>query len=181
MAAEPSIELRLPVDAYATLVLATHGARSWAAELFDAVAVAHREATGDPHALSDLEVAFLPDPDAYDPGPGQVVTEDEAGPARVRLHAAIDIEGRHLHCASLRAAVVEALAARFNATRVAVSAPPWPAGPAEPFFLSPPAPAANASHPPHHPTVPTTLPSTQRPSRQPPRDHPPPEPQQAPD
>ncbi|MGH9283864.1 MAG: hypothetical protein ACRD0S_13120 [Acidimicrobiales bacterium] len=146
MAAERPIELRLPVDAgeaplgyhdhdghlaveialagggYATVVVATDGARTWAAELFDAVAVAHREATGDPHALSDLEIAFLPDPDAYDPGPGLVVTEDEAGPARVRFHVALDIEGRHLHCASLRAALVESLAARFNTTRVAVSA-----------------------------------------------------------
>ena len=107
-----SCELQLPLDR----------AREWAGELFDAIAVAHREATGDPHALSDLEIAYLPDPDAYQPGPGLVVTEDEAGPARVRLHVAIDIEGRHLHCASLRAAVVEALAARLNTTRVAVSA-----------------------------------------------------------
>ena len=107
-----SCELQLPLDR----------ARAWAAELFDAIAVAHREATGDPHALSALEIAFLPDPGAYDPGPGLVVEEDEAGPARVRLHVALDIEGRHLHCASLRAAVVEALAAGFNTTRVAVSA-----------------------------------------------------------
>ncbi|MGH9150145.1 MAG: hypothetical protein ACRD0D_02260 [Acidimicrobiales bacterium] len=107
-----SCELQLPLAR----------ARQWAAELFDAIAVAHREATGDPHALSDLEVAFLPDPGVYQPGPGLVVEGDEAGPARVRLHVAIDVEGRHLHCASLRAAVVEALAARFNTTRVAVSA-----------------------------------------------------------
>ncbi|MGH9282683.1 MAG: hypothetical protein ACRD0S_07070 [Acidimicrobiales bacterium] len=107
-----SCELQLPLAR----------ARQWAAELFDAIAVAHREATGDPHALSDLEVAFLPDPGAYQPGPGLVVEGDEAGPARVRLHVAIDVEGRHLHCASLRAAVVEVLAARFNTTRVAVSA-----------------------------------------------------------
>ncbi|MGH9281940.1 MAG: hypothetical protein ACRD0S_03275 [Acidimicrobiales bacterium] len=146
MAAEPLIELRLPIDAaeaplgyedhdgtlaveialagggYATLLVPTDAARCWAGALFDAVAVAHREATGDPHALSDLEIAFLPDAGAYDPGPGLVVSEDETGPARVRLHVAIDIEGRHLDCASLRAALVEALTARFNTTRVAVSA-----------------------------------------------------------
>jgi hypothetical protein len=107
-----SCELELPLDR----------AREWAAELFDAIAVAHREATGDPHALSDLEIAFLPDAGAYDPGPGLVVTEDEAGPAQVRFHVALDVEGRHLHCASLRAAVIETLAGRFNTTHVAVSA-----------------------------------------------------------
>lgn len=146
MAAERLIELRLPLDAaeaplgyedhdgtlavevalagggYATLLLATDAARSWAGALFDAVAVAHREATGDPHALSDLEIAFLPDATAYDPGPGVVVVgADDASLARVRFHVALEIEGRCLSTATLRAAVVEALTARFNTTRVAVS------------------------------------------------------------
>lgn len=44
-------------------------AREWAGELFGAVSVAYREATGDPHALSDQELALLPPADAYDPAP----------------------------------------------------------------------------------------------------------------
>lgn len=118
-----AVEVALAGGGWATLVLPTERARAFAGELFDAVAVAHREATGDRHALSDLEVAFLPDPDAYDPGPGLVVVgDDDATPARVRFHVAIDIDGLCLATASLRAAIVEALTARFNATRVAVSA-----------------------------------------------------------
>ncbi len=34
-------------------------ARLWAAELFSAVSIAYREATWDPHALSDEEIASL--------------------------------------------------------------------------------------------------------------------------
>lgn len=106
----------------ATLVVPIADARSWAGALFDAVAVAHRESTGDPHALSDYELASMPHPDAYDPGPGVVVVGvDDATPARVRFHIAVDIDGHCLATASLRAAVVEALTARFNTTRVAVS------------------------------------------------------------
>ena len=147
MAAEPLIELRLPIDAaeaplgypdadgtlavevalagggYASLLVTTGVARCWAGALFDAVATAHREATGDPHALSELEIAFLPDAGAYDPGPGVVVVgADDASLARVRFHVVLDIEGRCLSTASLRAALVETLTARFNTTRVAVSA-----------------------------------------------------------
>lgn len=70
----------------ATLTLPINQARSWAAELFSAVSVAYREATGDPHALADYELASLPDPDAYDPGPGRLVEGDDEHPTRVRFH-----------------------------------------------------------------------------------------------
>jgi hypothetical protein len=46
----------------ATLVVPVADARSWAGELFSAISVAYREATGDPHALSDFELASLGDP-----------------------------------------------------------------------------------------------------------------------
>jgi hypothetical protein len=53
----------------------TTTARSWAGELYEAVSVAHREATGDPHALTDLELSSL-----------------QEHPARIRFHLALDIE-----------------------------------------------------------------------------------------
>jgi hypothetical protein len=107
----------------ATLVLPIDAARSWAGEMFSAVAVAYREATGDPHALSDYELASLGDPDAYDPGPGVlVVGDDDATPACVRFHLAVDIRGHCLSTADLRAALVEHVAGRFNIAHVAVSA-----------------------------------------------------------
>jgi hypothetical protein len=107
----------------ATLVLPIGEARSWAGELFGAVSVAYREATGDPHALTDFELASLGDPNAYDPGPGVlVVGEDNDTPARVRFHIAVDIAGHCLSTPDLRAALVEHVAGRFNAAHVAVSA-----------------------------------------------------------
>jgi hypothetical protein len=107
----------------ATLVLPIVDARWWAGELFNAVSVAYREATGDPHALTDYELASLGDPDGYDPGPGMlVVGVDDDTPARVRLHIAVDIAGRCLSTAELRAALVEHLGERFNLAHVAVSA-----------------------------------------------------------
>jgi hypothetical protein len=150
--AEPTtVELRFPVDAgepplaypgaargdrpvdqlevelagpglLATLVLPIGDARSWAGELFTAVAVAYREATGDPYALTDFELATLPPADAYDPGPGVLVHgEDDDTPARVRFHVAVDISGHCLSTADLRAALVEHLASRFNVTHIGVS------------------------------------------------------------
>lgn len=105
-------ELQVPLDRV----------REWAGDLYAAVSVAYREATGDPHALSDEELAMLPPADAYDPGPGPLVTEDEHGPAVVRFHVAVDVQARCLDVPALRAALVEALAGRFNTIRVAVSA-----------------------------------------------------------
>jgi hypothetical protein len=106
----------------ATLVVPIGTARAWAGELFSSVAVAYREATGDPHALTDQELAQLGDPDAYDPGPGVLARgDDDDTPARVRFHIALDIRGHCLSTPDLRAAIVEHLAGRFNVAHVAVS------------------------------------------------------------
>ena len=116
-----AIEVMLAGGGYANLILPAAGARAWAGELFAAVTVAHREATGDLHALTDAELAELGDPNAYDPGPGVLVQGDDTAPARVRFHVALDIEGRCLSTAALRAAVVEALG-RLNTAHITVSA-----------------------------------------------------------
>jgi hypothetical protein len=116
-----ALELSSP-GLVATLVVPTTTARSWAGELYEAVSVAYREATGDPHALTDLELSSLPAADAYDPGPGLLVQGDEEHPARVRFHVALDIEGICLSTAELRAGLVEALSKRFNTARAVVSA-----------------------------------------------------------
>ncbi len=105
----------------ATLVVPVGLARSWAGELFAAVSVAYREATGDPHALTDFELASLPAADGYDPGPGLLVQGDDDRPARVRFHLSVDIDGLCLSTADLRAGLVEALTERFNVARVAIS------------------------------------------------------------
>jgi hypothetical protein len=105
----------------ATLVVPLRDARAWAGELFGAVAVAYREATGDPHALTDFELAELGNLDAYDPGPGVLVQGDDDAPARVRFHVAIDICGACLSTADLRAGIVEHLAGRFHVAHVGVS------------------------------------------------------------
>jgi len=105
----------------ATLVLPVGQARTWAGELFAAVAVAYREATGDPHALTDFELANLPAADGYDPGPGRLVEGDDDSPARVRFHLAVDIDGLCLSTTALRAGLVDALTGRFNVTRIGVS------------------------------------------------------------
>lgn len=105
----------------ATLVVPTAQAREWAAELFAAVSVAYREITGDPHALTDDELATLPAADDYNPGAGVMLAGDESAPARARFHVLVDIEAEFLSTGGLRAAIVEALTERFNTTRVAVS------------------------------------------------------------
>jgi hypothetical protein len=104
------------------LVLAVDQARSWAGEVFAAISAAYREATGDPHALSDAELATLPPADAYGPGPGAHFCGDDHGPAVVRFHIAIDVQGECLDAGPIRAGLVEHLTERFNTTRVAVSA-----------------------------------------------------------
>ena len=106
----------------ATLIVPIGQARGWAADLFGAVSVAYREATGDPHALTNTELAALPPADRYQPGPGLLVVGDDTTPARVRFHIVLDVEGHCLDSASLRAAIVETLTTRFNSTRLAVSA-----------------------------------------------------------
>jgi len=125
---DPGVAEQLEVEVagpglFATLILPIGEARSWAGELFGAVSVAYREATGDPHALTDFELASLGDPDGYDPGPGLlVVGQDDNTPARVRFHVAVDIAGHCLSTADLRAALVEALGEQFNLAHIAVSA-----------------------------------------------------------
>ena len=115
------VELALAGGGYANLVLPIDGARAWAGELFGAVTVAHREATGDPHALTDLELAELGDPNAYEPASTLALAGTEAEPARMRFVIALTIEGQFLHDADLRAAIVENLLGRFNTVHVAVS------------------------------------------------------------
>lgn len=56
----------------AVIVVPLAEARSWAADVYAAVTIAYREATGDPQALSDHELASMPDP-------GRVVFHSLAG------------------------------------------------------------------------------------------------------
>lgn len=146
-AANLTIELRLPIDVgeeplgyddhdgclavevllagggYLTLVLPAEGARAWAGELFGAVTIAHREATGDPHALTDLELADLGDPEGYDPEPGLFLRGGSDGqPARLQFHVLVDVQGQVLSAGHLRAAIVACLTENLNAAHVAVTA-----------------------------------------------------------
>lgn len=77
-----------PVEAVIVVPLAE--ARSWAADVYAAVTIAYREATGDPQALSDYELATMPDP-------GRVVFHSLAGqwhqpdPEVLRLRAELGL------------------------------------------------------------------------------------------
>lgn len=117
-----SLEVALSGGGYASLVLPTGDARRWAGEAFAAISVAYREATGDPHALSEEELAALPPADAYAPGPGLYLCAEGEGPALMRFHVAVDVEGECLDEGRLRAALVDELTERFNLARVGVSA-----------------------------------------------------------
>ena len=121
-ATDLAVEMAGPAGLLATLVLPIEAAREWAAELFSAVSVAYREATGDPHALTDLELQSLPPANKYSPGAGLIVHGNDDSPARARFHIDVEIEAEFLSTAGLRAALVEAISERFNTTRVAVSA-----------------------------------------------------------
>jgi hypothetical protein len=121
-ATDLAVEMAGPAGLLATLVLPIDAAREWAAELFAAVSVAYREVTGDPHALSDFELASLPPANTYEPGPGLILHGDEREPARASFHIEVEIEAEFLSTGGLRAALVEALTERFNTTRGAVSA-----------------------------------------------------------
>lgn len=139
-----AIELRLPVDAdemplgyddpdglavemllagggYTTLVLPLDTARQWAGHLYGAVAVAYREATGDPHALSDDELANLPDPTRYQPAQTLGLHGTPTQPARMRFTIAVTIQSQVLSDSQLRAALADRLTGRFNIITVAVS------------------------------------------------------------
>jgi hypothetical protein len=119
---EVDVEL-IAHGALVTMTLPLDGARAWAGELFAAVSVAYREATGDPHTLTDDELSALPDSEGYDPGPGVLVRAGaEDAPALVRFHVAVDIQGACLSTPDLRAALVDHLGDRFNVSHVAVSA-----------------------------------------------------------
>lgn len=115
------IETSLAHDGLLELTLPLDDAREWAAELFSAVTIAHRDATGDPHASTDQELAGLTDPHAYEPDMTLHLIGTDEHPARMRFTIAIDITGLSLSDGPLRAALVEALATRFNTTHIAVS------------------------------------------------------------
>jgi hypothetical protein len=104
----------------ATLVLPLDKARQWAGELFAALSLAYREATGDPHALCEDEIAGLTTV-GYDPPPGVHVAGDERAPARVRFAVSFDVCGLSLSTGRLRAAIVRALQESFWTDHVAVS------------------------------------------------------------
>jgi hypothetical protein len=82
------IELRItppgsPVEA--VIVVPLEEARVWAADVYAAVTIAHRDHTGDPTALTDDDLAALPDP-------GRVVVERLAD----RWHPDHDLHGDDL-------------------------------------------------------------------------------------
>jgi hypothetical protein len=120
-ATDLAVEMAGPAGLLATLVLPIGQAREWAGELFTAVSVAYREVTGDPHALTDHELAALAPVDEYNPGPGLIVHGNDDSPARAQFHIDVEIEAEFLSTGGLRAALVEAISERFNTTKVAVS------------------------------------------------------------
>jgi hypothetical protein len=115
-----ALEVALSGGGYASLVLATADARRWAGEVFAAVSAAYREATGDPHALSEEELACLPPAEAYRPGPALHVCGEGEAPAILRFHLVVDISGECLDAGALRAGIVEEISARFNVTRAGI-------------------------------------------------------------
>jgi hypothetical protein len=121
-ATDLAVEMAGPAGLLATLILPIEAAREWAGDLFTAVSVAYREVTGDPHALTDHELANLAPADEYYPGPGLIVHGNEHQPARARFHIDVEIQAEFLSTAGLRAALVEAITERFNTTRIGVSA-----------------------------------------------------------
>jgi hypothetical protein len=100
-ATDLAVEMAGPAGLLATLVLPIGTAREWAAELFAAVSVAYREATGDPHALTDFELASLPPADEYNPGAGLIVHGNETESARARFHIDVEIEAEFLSTGGL--------------------------------------------------------------------------------
>jgi hypothetical protein len=76
--------------------------------------------TGDPHALSDEEIAGLARV-GYDPPLGPHVSGDECSPARVRFTVSFDVLGISLSTGRLRAAIVTALQENFQTDHICVS------------------------------------------------------------
>ena len=94
VANEREVEVRVtqPDSAVeAVIVVPLAEARSWAADVYAAVTIAYREHTGDPAALSDWELAAMPDP-------GRVVFESladrwhQADPEVLRLRAELGLD-----------------------------------------------------------------------------------------
>lgn len=103
-----------------TLELPIEDARAWSAEVFGVVSRAYREATGDPHALTDAELAELPDPNRYHRGRSTLVQGTQAEPAQVRFHIALTIAGQALSTSMLAEAIIDTLLHRFNTIEVLV-------------------------------------------------------------
>lgn len=108
-----AVDIALDPAGVATLVLPVDDAREWAGGLFASVSVAYREATGDPHALTDAELAALPPADRYMRGGGTVVHGTPHQPAQVRFRIALTLQGQVLATATLAEAIIEALTERF--------------------------------------------------------------------
>lgn len=103
-----------------TLELPIEDARAWSAETFAAVSRAYREATGDPHALTDAELAELPDPNRYHRSRSTLVQGTQAEPAQVRFHIALTIAGQALSTSMLTEAIIDTLLHRFNTIEVLI-------------------------------------------------------------
>lgn len=116
------LEVALSCGGYASLVLSTTDARRWAGAAFAAISTAYAEATGDPHALSEEELAGLPPASTYHPGAGLHLCAQGEGPAVMRFHLVVDVAGECLDETLLRSALVEEISERFTTARVAVSA-----------------------------------------------------------
>ena len=84
----------------AVIIVPLAEARSWAADVYAAVTIAYREATDDPTALTDYELAAMPDP-------GRVVFEHLAGrwhepdPEILQLRAELGLDNAGPGCSSL--------------------------------------------------------------------------------
>jgi hypothetical protein len=117
-----ALEVALSPGGYASLVLPTDDARRWAGDAFAALSVAYAEATGDPHALSEEELAALPPATTYHLGAGLHLCAEGEHPAVMRFHLVVDLAGECLDEALLRSALVEELSERFKVARVGVSA-----------------------------------------------------------
>lgn len=117
-----ALEVALACGGYASLVLPTADARHWAGAAFAAISGAYAEATGDPHALSEEELAALPPASVYHPGPGLHLCAEGEHSAVMRFHLVVDVAGECLDEALLRSALVEEISERFKVARVAVSA-----------------------------------------------------------
>ena len=127
-----SLEVALLGGGYASLVFPTGDARRWAGEAFAAISVAYREATGDPHALSDEELAALPPAEGYNPGPGlHVCAEGEARPYCASTSWSTSLASAWTAGRCRPGWSRRSPSASTSAGSPSTPAPCWPAGPAE--------------------------------------------------